>query len=66
MILFGLLKDGRRRISISFMGVRYSLWFALITFIDGYAGNKDGGCGNLYGKWTAGFLRYPEVEASAM
>ena len=40
MILFGLLSDGRRRISIFFMEVRYSLWFAFIIFIDGYVGDK--------------------------
>jgi hypothetical protein len=27
---------------------------------------RDGDCGDLYRKWTAVFVRYPEVEASAM
>ena len=27
---------------------------------------RDGDCGDLYWKWTAVFVRYPEVEASAM
>jgi hypothetical protein len=43
VILFGSLNDGRRRISISFMEVGYSLWFAFIIFIDGYAGDKRWG-----------------------
>lgn len=42
MIRFGLSSDGQHRISISFMGVRSSLWFAFTIFIDGYGDDK--GC----------------------